>query len=97
MNGGSKLTIDTNLSSCLKKPNQCLGIIFQNEGGSQTASLKCSDCDVKKRFMCSRSPAEFTSKISKAKIPCIPSIARSKRNDDEFGDDKDDVEYGKIT
>ena len=80
------------MSTCLKIPNKCLGIILRNEGGSRTAGLVCSNCDQKKRFLCSRSIAEFTPEISKAKLPCIPSHPRSKRNADEKGD----IEGGKL-
>ena len=87
----SKLAFDTNLSLCLNKPNQCLGIIIRNDGGNQTATLKCSNCEVKKQFVCSRSLREFTPRVPKAKLPCIPSKTRSKRSDNE-----NNIEYGKM-
>ena len=95
-NGQSKITIDTDLSTCLKIPNKCLGIIFRNEGGRRTARLVCSNCNQKKRFLCSRSIVEFTPKILKAKLPCIPSHPRSKRNDGNRTDEKDDIKGGKL-
>ena len=85
---GNRITIDHDLPSLLNEKNQCLGIIFHKEEENKTATLKSWNCDEKKRFFCSLDIFQFTHPTAKAKLPCMPSKIRMKR-EKEFDKTKD--------
>ena len=95
-----KFTIDPDLAARLQNSNQCLGIRFYNEERDEIATLTSWPCDIKKRFFCSLDKAKSTSTVTKAKLPCIPSKARSdtarnKRSDEKIHKDDDYNNYGR--
>ena len=95
MKKDTRLEIDKDLPSHLDSTTNCLGIVFRKEGGNKTATLTSWKCDAKKSFLCSLNVFQFTSPVSKAKLPCITSKARSKRHGKDQTPNYEGGEYGR--
>ena len=77
----SKFAIDQDLLEPTKETNQCIGIVFYNDGDNKIITLTSWKCDLKKQFLCSLDVVQFTPPTAKAKLPCMPSQTRKKRDD----------------
>ena len=77
----SKFAIDQDLLESAKETNQCIGMVFYNDGDNKSTTLTSWKCDLKNQFLCSLDVVQFTPPTAKAKLPCMPSQTRKKRDD----------------
>ena len=90
---GNKLEVDHSLQERITQTNQCIGIVLHKDEDNKSAILTSWKCDTKRQFLCSLDVIEFTPPAAKAKLPCMPSKIRKKREglegqEDIFDDGK---------
>ena len=92
---GNKLEIDHSLQDRITQTNQCIGIVLHKDEDKKSATLTSWKCDTKRQFLCSLDVIEFTPPAAKAKLPCMPSKIRKKREHGPQGQE-DGFEDGKM-